>query len=222
MRYCVLAIGFLLSACASMDMQGHDPKEYYAKHPKVNKLEERSVAHVVQFEKGTQALEPAAKNALHDALRGISPEASERVEFKLSPSQVNNTARRDSLHRMVRSFGYAQTAVEYSADSQLGSNEARVIMHYVAVVTPDCPDWRMSPVTTYSNTHQGNFGCASVVNLGLMVADPHDLVRGEGTSYMDTQRNSQVITDYRAGKDFGKSDDAASEPTNLLDSSAGQ
>lgn len=222
MRYSILAVGLLLSACASMDMQGHDPKEYYAKHPKVNKLETRSVSQVVQFEKGQETVEPAAKNALHDALRGISPEASERIEFKLSPSQINNVARRDSLHRMLRSFGYAQTEVEYSTASQLERNEAQVVMHYVAVVTPDCPDWRMSPVTTYSNTHQGNFGCASVVNLGLMVADPHDLVRGQGSAYMDTQRNSQVINDYRAGKDFGKSDDSASEPTNLLDSSAGQ
>ena len=93
-----------------------------------------------------------------------------------------------------------------------------------AVVLPDCPDWRMSPVTTYSNTHQANFGCATTVNLGLMVADPHDLVRGTGAAGMDTQRNSQVISDYRAGKDFSaasKSEGASSDATSLLNSSSG-
>ncbi len=60
----------------------------------------------------------------------------------------------------------------------------------------------MSPVTTYSNTHQGNFKCAQVVNLGLMVADPHDLVKGTGDVPTDTERASKAVQDYHAGKDL--------------------
>ena len=73
-------------------------------------------------------------------------------------------------------------------------DHVRIDVRYAVVVPPNCPDWRTSPVTTYSNTMlAGNFKCASVVNLGMMVADPHDLVKGTGDVAPDVVRDSDVI-----------------------------
>ena len=77
--------------------------------------------------------------------------------------------------------------------------DVQVNVAYAVVVPPDCPDWRTSPVTTYSNTMQGNFQCSQVVNTGLMVADPHDLVRGTGDVQNDTEVPVKAIENYQAG-----------------------
>ena len=114
---------FLLSACSEMDMQGTDPKDYYAKHP---------------------------------------------IENRVGPNGE--------------------------------------------LISPNCPDWKTSPVTTYSNTKQGNIGCATVTNLGLMLENPRDLERGAsgGVVRPDSSRNSLAIQNYRSG---GAADDTATPST---------
>lgn len=69
------------------------------------------------------------------------------------------------------------------------------------LISPDCPDWKMSPVTTFSNTKQGNFGCAVTTNFGLMLEDPRDLERGASGGYVqpDPDRSADAIAIYRLG-----------------------
>ena len=202
MRHLVfLSAGLLLTACdPSMDLQGRDPHKYYAEHPKVNKLESRTVSRVVQFEHGKDELAPRDRNELYSALRDITPEATDTIMVQMSPAQNNNQKRRQNLRKVLRSFGYTNSALMFEPSQAVGSDEAQDVLSYSSVVLPDCPDWKLSPVTTYSNTSQGNFGCATTVNIGLMVVDPHDLVRGTGDHRLDTQRNMQVMSDYRAGR----------------------
>ena len=65
----------------------------------------------------------------------------------------------------------------------------------------DCPNWKKSPVTNYSNTKQANLGCATVTNLGLMLENPRDLERGAsgGKITPDATRSSEAIKNYRSG-----------------------
>ena len=223
-RFAFLSIGLLLCACdPSMDLQGKDPNKYYAEHPKINKLEARSITRNVHFERGHDELEPGERNALYAELRAATPESTDSILVQMSAAQLNNQKRRQSLRKVLRSFGYTDSTLMFEPSQSLGSDDAQVVLNYSAVVPPDCPDWRLSPVTTYSNTSQGNFGCATTVNLGLMVVDPHDLVRGTGANRIDTQRNMQVMNDYRAGRiksstnndsDGGSSAAASSAATN--------
>lgn len=114
----------LLTACGSMDLQGHDPDEYYAENP---------------------------------------------IENKVGPNGE--------------------------------------------LISPNCPDWKMSPVTTYSNTKQGNIGCATVTNLGLMLEDPRDLERGAsgGVVTPDPTRSADAIEKYRMGIATESSSDDSDE-----------
>ncbi|NBX03731.1 MAG: hypothetical protein EBR02_06700 [Alphaproteobacteria bacterium] len=199
MRY--FALLFLLVACSpESDLQGRDPNAYYAKHPKINKVETRSLTHEVKFARGAGALELSEKTALYQALRNIAPEASESILVQFSPAQLHNQARRNSIQKSLRSFGFTSDVLAFEPSQSLGADDARVTLSYATVVSPHCPDWRMSPTNNYSNNHQGHLGCASVVNLGLMVANPRDLVHGQGDGRMDTERNMLAIRDYRAGK----------------------
>lgn len=202
---CSIMAMLLLAGCTSeWDLQGHDPKEYYAKNPKVNKIESRTVTQDVHFQSREPRLTNDERDKLRGGLRDVSPAASQAVMIEFAPSQLYNEPRRTHLRKFLRSLGYGGE-MSFEASDDLSINDARVSVTYAAVVLPDCPDWRMSPVTSYSNTWQGNYGCATMVNLGLMVADPRDLVRGSGMEGPDAERNSKVIQDYRAGKEYGPS-----------------
>jgi hypothetical protein len=85
---------------------------------------------------------------------------------------------------------------EYYAKNKI---ENKVGPNGELISPPNCPDWRMSPVTTYSNTKQANIGCATVTNLGLMLEDPRDLERGSSGGHVpaDPQRSSDAIRIYR-------------------------
>lgn len=78
------------------------------------------------------------------------------------------------------------------------------------VVLPDCPDWRKPTAADFSNTPSSNFGCATLVNLGRMVADPRDLVAGTPLSPASAERAALGIEAYRKGDQPALPDDSKS------------
>ena len=50
------------------------------------------------------------------------------------------------------------------------------------------------------NTPGANFGCAITSNLGMMVANPRDLLRGRNPGPSDATAVSAAIARYRAGE----------------------
>lgn len=76
---------------------------------------------------------------------------------------------------------------------------ALLVGHY-GVTTPGCPDWRKPTITDFSNQQSSNLGCANEINLGLMVADPRDLVRGRDEGMANGIRAESAVSGYRQGK----------------------
>ena len=74
-----------------------------------------------------------------------------------------------------------------------------VIGRYV-VSTPDCPDWTKPGDSDWTNRQSSNLGCANTANLGLMIADPGDLVRSRPITPGDGQRGALQVQKYRTGK----------------------
>jgi pilus biogenesis lipoprotein CpaD len=203
-------VALAMGGCTSeWDMNGTDPKDYYAEHPIKNSLEAQTATASVHFNGGEKTLSGVKIDQLASELHGISPAAVQSVRIMLAQSDVHNHARQDYLRKLMHHMGYVPEAV-FTVSAMQERGDAHIDVNYLTVIAPDCPDWHTSPVTTYSNTMQGNFGCATEVNLGLMVADPHDLVRGTGDISPDGDRNAKVISDYRSGKDFGASGSSGS------------
>ena len=67
------------------------------------------------------------------------------------------------------------------------------------VVPPDCPDWTKRADGDPANRRSSNFGCATAVNLGLMVADPGDLMRGRTGGPADGAVGARRYKSYREG-----------------------
>jgi pilus assembly protein CpaD len=208
-RIAFALLPLLLAGCVPQwDMQGNDPKDFYVKNPIQNKVETKHISYEAKFEPGEEALSAYAKKQLRTKLSGISPYAVDTISVQLPPSKMRNAARKTYLTRLLRGMGFSTDTIIIEPSDALKRDEVSFSVTYAAVVSPRCPDWRTSPVTTYSNTQQGGFGCANTTNLGLMVADPRDLLKGSGDVRPDTNRNNAVIEQYRTGE--GSGSDASS------------
>jgi pilus biogenesis lipoprotein CpaD len=196
-RYIVIPAILMLSACSpSRDMQGYDPTEYYAAHPIKNTVESHDIAYIAHFMPKSDRLSDTETDNLRTALRDISPMAVDAVHVKLSKADMHNSKRQLALAKTLRDMGYVK-GVMFDPSADLRRDDVQISVTYLAIVPPaDCPDWRTSPVTTYSNTQQGNFNCATQTNMGLMIADPHDLVRGTGDVTINTPRATKAASDY--------------------------
>lgn len=197
----VSAVLLLYGCTPDWDLQGHDPVKYYTDHPIKNKVESRNASVMVHFKPQTASLVPDEITRLHQALQGISPPAVDSITVRLAKADMKNGARKAYLAAQLRRMGYRKH-LTFEPTSSLARGDADIDVAYLAVIPPDCPDWRTSPVTSYSNTWQGNFHCAQEVNTGLMVADPHDLVKGSDAVTPDSDRDAKVIEDYRSDKGF--------------------
>lgn len=189
----------MLAACSSsFDMQGQDPQEYYAAHPIENKVETRHAFIAVNFDGKTQKLLEESNNSFFSGLKDINPHAVDGIVLQASYGVTNKSNQVQYVQKMLRKNGFFQQ-VKLVNDSGISANEIIVDITYAAVILPDCPDWRKSPVTTYSNTVPANYGCASTYNLGLMIDNPNDLVRGQDSRKNNAERSSKVLSDYRTG-----------------------
>lgn len=196
----VIAVG----CSPKSDMQGFDPNEYYRQHPVENTVETRHALYTMVFKQYEGRLSADSIDDLNVALAGVEPMAAESVRVSLSPLQMQNPARKEYISKLLRSMGYARKIIHFDPSDAVPSGEADIDITYAVVVSPKCPDWRTSPTTTNSNFDH-HLGCSAVTNLGLQVADPHDLASGSGDNTPDTARTTKVISDYKSGLEPGAS-----------------
>lgn len=200
----------MLSACSSMDMQGNDPKDYYAANPIQNKVKRDMLEVHVGFS-GPQAVLPRRDlAALNEKLAPVNRQAVDSVHVEAAPSV--NAKQRGYLTKTMRNMGIA-TEPTFEPNPNLEVGEAIIQVSYASLQAPDCPDWKTSPVTTYSNTTQANFGCATTVNLGLMLEDPRDLERGASSGRLspNADRASDAIVNYRTSLKDGPAKPVSSQ-----------
>jgi pilus biogenesis lipoprotein CpaD len=133
----------------------------------------------------------------------ISAYAVESVTVRLAPSQMENGTRRQHIAGLLRAMEYPTKAIRFEASKETAARDAEMDIAYAVVVPPRCPDWRVSPVTSNSNTYRENFGCATTVNLGAQLADPRDLEKGSGKMPIDTPTAIQALKNYKSGESDG-------------------
>jgi len=210
-RWLIVLAPLLVFGCTSKwDMQGVDPKEHYKKHPVKNKIESKQESYKVIFAGGGNRLSTDQIHEIKARIGGISPESVENVMVGVHKSQLSNAVRKEHLTKLLFTMGYKKKLVMFEPSESVSRNEALLTISHTVAVGPRCPDWRSSPVTTYSNTGFGGLGCANVTNLGLMVVDPRDLEHGSGAVSPDPERNAVVIDGYSANISTGDDSSASS------------
>ena len=73
----------------------------------------------------------------------------------------------------------------------------------LVVRLPACGDWSKESRHNLFNTVPSNYGCSVQRAVGLMVADPGDLIGPRPIGPQDAQRSSTILQLYRAGEVTG-------------------
>ncbi len=78
--------------------------------------------------------------------------------------------------------------------------QARLLISRYVVTPPRCGDWSQPSTDNYGNVNTVNMGCANQANLGLMVANPRDLIIGATNGVPDAEKASKAVHTYRTKK----------------------
>jgi pilus biogenesis lipoprotein CpaD len=124
-----------------------------------------------------------------------------------NPSGAGDTlarARADAVGRHIRAEGVPAAAiVTQLRESTTRPGEVIVSYEQAKVEVPECGDWSKNTAIDSTNTASVNFGCSTQRYIGLMTADPADLLRPRAAEPHDGQRTVDVIQKYRAGRQTG-------------------
>ena len=92
-----------------------------------------------------------------------------------------------------------------------GKDMGRFLISRYVVTPPQCDDWSQPSTDNYGNTNLPNFGCSLQAHLGLMIANPRDLITGVKGGGTDTEQATQAIRTFRTPTTTGSSDADSSE-----------
>jgi pilus assembly protein CpaD len=119
------------------------------------------------------------------------------VEIRVPGQDMRLDARRAS----VVTDGLARSGIV--AERRVGEAPTglRLAVIRSVAIPPACPDWRKADNDgDPSNTPMPNLGCANMRNLGLMIADPSELMAGRSMSPGSGEPLAAGVARYRAGQ----------------------
>ena len=186
--------------------------------PKENKVGWVSFSHVIAFGPGKAELSRKEQRRLRRFLAEIKVGNSDHVLVgvagRLSDSRAAGLADRRSVRvtQFLRRNRVFPRALPTGRDRAPWDGSVSVVVGRYVVTTPSCPDWTKPATGDPANRVSSNFGCATTTNLGLMVADPGDLIRGRPEGPADAATATGAVRRYRG--------DAVKEPEQIKTKSA--
>ncbi len=186
-----------LAACAP-------PTSYWSaseQPPRQNRVEYIRLTHAVAFAPGRSTLAPDETDRLEDFLHRQKVGYGDKVTLIVSgDSSRIDLARRKALTRLLHHAGLYDVAVRSAKAPAVFADQATLVVGRYVVTPPPCPDWSKPSDSDVTNTSSSNLGCANTVNLGMMVADPGDLVHGEEMGPANGAQSTLGIVRYRSDK----------------------
>jgi pilus biogenesis lipoprotein CpaD len=216
----ILALG--LTGCSTANLQPNDNLGWIeAGSPKQLEVDRVEYRHAVYFDTDRAKISGFERDRLLAFLASAQPgdrdtirlegHADERATdlYNLELAGRRAATVRDLLeeHGLTAdgitssSFGEALPADPGTGPASWRENRrVEVVLERYLVTLPPCPDWSRQSGTDFANLPHSNFGCATQTNLGLMVAEPRDLVRGRDLGPADGVHQAEGIVRYRTGK----------------------
>lgn len=150
----------------------------------------------VQFVVGTSTLASNSEAALRQFLRGIDP--GDRVYVVAgAPDRSRLAARRSRAVATLLASHRVQSEARSADEELLPADVVAVVIKRTAMALPECPNWSQPPNRSFDNQPMSNWSCATAVNFGMMLADPHDLARGRDSGPADGEAVARSIENYR-------------------------
>jgi pilus assembly protein CpaD len=126
--------------------------------------------------------------------------------LRLTAQRVG-TADRLALDRLAALESRALAAGIPKASIELGlgdtgsrTADAVATFERFTAQVPECGDWTKSTSDDWTNSPSSNFGCATQRYVGLMAADPQDLLRARALGSHDNAKLADTLGKYRTGQ----------------------
>lgn len=189
----------LLGACDHIpDFKAYAPYDPpSAREPRVQAV---AVAHNVAFTGGGVTLDAAAGKDIDAFLARQGVDRADALEIAIPAGGgeiARGRAERVAAYLKLRRLA---AGLVIDDDPRMPADAVRLVVHRYQVSLPGCPDWTDRGGVTHSNQPSSNWGCATAVNFGLMVANPGDLVRGRDGGPGDGAAQVLAIQRYRKGE----------------------
>jgi pilus assembly protein CpaD len=160
-------------------------------------VERVSFTYDVVFAPGNAQLSPVEAARLSDFLARQQVGYGDRVEIQVPTEDPRLAERRAAAVADV----LARDGIEAARGAAHAPGGIRLAVSRNVAVPPTCSDWRKADDDgDPSNTAMPNLGCANLRNLGLMVADPGELVAGHPLSAGSGEPLAAGVERYRTGK----------------------
>jgi len=203
----LLFVAALLAQGCTPDTSRWSPAEA----PKDNRVDFVTLSHEVHFAANSTTPAAEEEQGLASFLSQAELGYGDQVTVDAGPKRGEASAdalaarRMEAVTAMLRHMRVvAAPASRPSVEGALARDAVVVTVGRYVVTSPRCPDFSKPEADDYTNTPQSNYGCATNTNLGLMVANPADLVHGTPTTAADGEFSSRGIQRYRSG-DVAKS-----------------
>ncbi|BBD96842.1 pilus assembly protein CpaD [Sphingobium amiense] len=155
---------------------------------------------------GMGGLSPAEATRLEDWYRSIGLGYGDQVAIAGDSAYVDAAAR-DGIADVTARHGLLIGEDSSAAAGQAPAGSVRLIVRRASASVPGCPDWSEQAETNDTLSGTSNFGCGVNSNWAAMVADPEDLVRGQGNeSGLRTATSNRAISTYRDKQPTGAGD----------------
>jgi pilus assembly protein CpaD len=165
---------------------------------KENKISFIRFSHTVQFRANEDRMTPPEATRLATFMRDQNVGYGDQIY--ILPGDSNLAQRRQDAVAAAFVRGGLRVIRDIRIEGVApAANEVRVIVGRHVVTPPPCPNWSKRPDEDFGNAPSSHIGCATTTNLGLMVANPSDLLMGQPTSPADGELAASRVESYRKG-----------------------
>ena len=188
LRLVVLPLTFGLAACAFEYSKSEAPAQL-----RVDSADSRRE---LAFAAGSADLSSSELRKIDGWVLSGSIRRGDRVEIAAAGPPGLAEQRAAAISGELLRYGIVATTLGLDT---VPANRAIVSIGRYAVTLPTCPNWSQPPNADFTNAYSSYYGCATATNLGLMVANPGDLIRGTPAGPADADFAARGIQNYRSG-----------------------
>lgn len=194
----IMMAGLFLTACADMYP---DLKNYEAT-PKTVLAQEFTYGVDVVFAVGDPLLSEEEAARVTNYVSRMSIGKYDRVNLvAYGNGELNpiTAGRINAIQSILNSQNVRVDNIVWSPETEsTDQNKLRILIDRYLVTLPGCPDWTKSARGSFDNQVHSNWGCATAMNFGAMLAEPHDLIEGRADHTADGAYLLRSIQRYEA------------------------
>jgi pilus assembly protein CpaD len=168
-----------------------------AEAPKLLRVDSAASQVNLAFAAGSDRLAGGEGGRLQQLALSGSIRPEDRVTISASGAPLLRQQRMATISNELLRFGIVAVPGGLAG---VPRDRAIIAVGRYMVTLPGCPNWSQGPASDFTNARSSNFGCATATNLGLMVANPADLVAGRELAHADGTPAVSAVTRYLTDK----------------------